>query len=207
MRRIVLCAFSTLAASAVVAQGQETVSSEGHRVPIVAPPVTRLDEGPLRYGRVAPPENAIPITTPDPHRPPLAPSSDSHAISIDAEFGIETVHELDVSEKLHSFWQAGNTPKDQDREEYSESWTSDLVSISSQSFPWSTQCRLYFDDPDTGATYVCSATLIDGQNVITAGHCVSKGSGNGWYTNFRVFPAWDSDDDAYGMSGWLSTLR
>jgi V8-like Glu-specific endopeptidase len=51
--------------------------------------------------------------------------------------------------------------------------------------------KLFFTDIVTGVNYVCSASVLRFRIVLTAGHCVHKGSGGnaGYYTNFVFVPA------------------
>lgn len=56
-----------------------------------------------------------------------------------------------------------------------------------------------------GNDYVCSASAInnDAKNlIITAGHCVHGGSGEGWHSNIAFAPAYYDGDLPYGLWNW-----
>jgi len=73
-------------------------------------------------------------------------------------------------------------------------------------FPYSSVGKVFFTDPATGGNFQCSGTLVTSNNlstVDTAGHCVSAGGGNRFFTNW-VFCA----QYFYGCpSGFLWTAR
>ncbi len=56
-------------------------------------------------------------------------------------------------------------------------------------FPPSTIGKLFFTQ--NGGGYVCSASLIGYKHVVTAGHCISDGSGN-WSSSVMFCPSYDS---------------
>ncbi len=56
--------------------------------------------------------------------------------------------------------------------------------------------RLFFSD-QTGATFVCSASLVERRTLLTAGHCVCDGAGS-WYTNFYFIPGYKDGAEPYG---------
>jgi hypothetical protein len=58
-------------------------------------------------------------------------------------------------------------------------------------YPNRTVGKLFFTDSATELNFVCSASVIRLRIVLTAGHCVHRGSGGnaGFYTNFVFVPA------------------
>ena len=155
----------------------------------------RSDAGP-------PPADAIPLAELDPANDrPLPPGFRTQAVWLDMETGVETYLDAVDGDLPGSDWIAGSTFGDEEAEPATDrSWDSDMQAISSQSYPWSTACRIYFDKA-IGGTFVGSGTMIDPQNVITAGHVVHDGPAGTWHENFQIYPAWDGDDDAFGSSG------
>ena len=80
--------------------------------------------------------------------------------------------------------------------------------------PWrrNVEIRMLFtDNGGTQRAFVGSATMVDAQTLITAGHCVyMRTDGNGnvyntWADQITVRPAWDGDDDNWGSSICLPT--
>jgi hypothetical protein len=72
------------------------------------------------------------------------------------------------------------------------------------SYPYSTVGRLTFTIPGQGMAS-CSAAVINRRLVLTAGHCVHKGSGDtlGFYTNFMFTPAYHNGQAPFGT--WTAT--
>lgn len=70
-------------------------------------------------------------------------------------------------------------------------------------FPYSTVGRLFFTQPGVG-DFVCSAAVISRRVVVTAGHCVHRGSGgqSGFYTNFQFVPAPKNGVAPFGTWNW-----
>ncbi|MCW5936165.1 MAG: trypsin-like serine protease [Fimbriimonadaceae bacterium] len=64
-------------------------------------------------------------------------------------------------------------------------------------YPWRAQCKIYIKFP-SGNWYVGSATMIENNHAITAGHCVyDKGEG-GWATTIQVAPGKNGASEPYG---------
>lgn len=63
------------------------------------------------------------------------------------------------------------------------------------SYPYRTVGKLFFTIPGDG-DYVCSASVLRPRILLTAGHCVHKGSGGtkGFYTNWKFVPAYRDGD-------------
>lgn len=70
------------------------------------------------------------------------------------------------------------------------------------SFPIKAVGKVYFSDGTYN--YVCSGSSIGGRGVLTAGHCLSDGSGN-WYTNWVFKPAWRDPWAPYGT--WTAYVK
>jgi hypothetical protein len=89
--------------------------------------------------------------------------------------------------------------------------------------PISTIGKVFFTDPTTpDVSYVCSGTVVTSNNrstIDTAGHCVAKGGGQYFYTNWTFCPQWNgvcpdgnlwtarlllADPDWYN-NGWLGS--
>lgn len=69
--------------------------------------------------------------------------------------------------------------------------SSRLVPLSAdRSYPYRTVGKLFFTKPGEG-NFVCSASVIKHRVIVTAGHCVHRGSGGnaGFFTNFLFVPA------------------
>ncbi len=69
-------------------------------------------------------------------------------------------------------------------------------------FPTRATGKLWFEKvPGSGSWWVCSGTMIKPGIVLTAGHCVSSGSG-AWYGSFQFVPGYRSGAAPYGT--WTS---
>jgi V8-like Glu-specific endopeptidase len=73
------------------------------------------------------------------------------------------------------------------------------------SFPTRATGKLWFEKvPGSGSWFVCSGTMIKPGIVLTAGHCVSSGSGS-WYGSFQFVPGYRSGAAPYGTwTSWAS---
>lgn len=145
-----------------------------------------------------------------PSAPPIAGRSGTHplgargpiAVSIDRRTGEETFIDVSALPLFHAPQPTNPIPVGSP-EPNSRSWTGDLTSITSSSFPWSTQVQIVYTDT-RGNFKLGSGTMIDPYHVITAGHCVHEGNSGGWMVSTRIYPAWDGDDDAFGNADWSS---
>ncbi len=65
-------------------------------------------------------------------------------------------------------------------------------------FPYRVNGKLYFQKPN-GQNFICSGTVIKPRLVLTAGHCVHKGSGGsgGFYAKFLFVPAYHQGQAPY----------
>jgi V8-like Glu-specific endopeptidase len=72
-------------------------------------------------------------------------------------------------------------------------------------FPNRINGRLFFTDPAQG-DFLCSATVIRRGLILTAGHCVHRGSGGaaGYFTNFIFIPAFR--DGVAPFNSWPGTF-
>jgi V8-like Glu-specific endopeptidase len=63
--------------------------------------------------------------------------------------------------------------------------------------------KLFFTQPGVG-DFVCSASVIDNRIVVTAGHCVHRGSGGsaGFFTNFLFVPAFKNGVAPFNQWNW-----
>eukprot|EP01080_Neovahlkampfia_damariscottae_P003276 gene3276-5719_t len=59
-------------------------------------------------------------------------------------------------------------------------------------FPFSTVGRLFFQN-ERGDTFACTASAVKDDQLLTAGHCVSTGSGR-WYKNILFCPQYKDGD-------------
>ena len=74
------------------------------------------------------------------------------------------------------------------------------------SYPTRATGKLWFEKvPGSGSWWVCSASMIKPGIVVTAGHCVSSGSGQ-WYGSFQFVPGYRSGTAPYGVwTSWATT--
>ena len=87
------------------------------------------------------------------------------------------------------------------KEEFS---SSRLVPLSADlSYPYSTVGKLFFTKPGVG-DFVCSASVLRPRVLVTAGHCVHKGSSGseGFFTNFKFVPAFRDGAAPYQTWNW-----
>ncbi len=65
-------------------------------------------------------------------------------------------------------------------------------------YPWRTNGKLFFNIPGQG-DFVCSAAVLRPRLILTAGHCVHKGSGGGagFYRKFLFVPAFENGQAPY----------
>lgn len=84
--------------------------------------------------------------------------------------------------------------------------SSQLVPLTNDLFyPYRPVGKLFFTKPDVG-DFVCSASVVKPRVILTAGHCVHKGSGgsSGFYKNFLFIPAFR--DGTAPLQSWTSTF-
>lgn len=186
----------TCAVSSVLAQGV-TTDTPVHDVTI---PGMDVDEGKKRYEPAQQIDwsNAVEVPMPT-FNGALPDNFVNHAISYDVATGMETLTEL--PQPQGGLLVPGGSVAGQSMgmivPEPSSAMSSQSA-INSTAYPWRTQCRVFFSQG--GSNFICSGTMIDPKNVITAGHCVHEGNGGAWSTNVRVAPNWDGDSDQYGES-------
>ena len=75
------------------------------------------------------------------------------------------------------------------------------VPISSdRSYPYRTTGKLFFRNASGGTSW-CTASVIKFRIVVTAGHCVHRGSGGtrGFFSNFRFIPAFRNGSAPWGI--------
>lgn len=79
-------------------------------------------------------------------------------------------------------------------------------------FPWMTMGKLLFKKPGDASWYYCTASVMYGRALWTAGHCVYT-KGKGWHTNMTFAPAYRNGTAPYGtwtvyqmatLTGWQS---
>lgn len=77
-------------------------------------------------------------------------------------------------------------------------------------YPWRTMGKLYFQKPGSSSWYYCTASVMYGRALWTAGHCVYT-KGKGWHQNMSFVPAYRNGSAPYGtwtvytkatLSGW-----
>lgn len=77
-------------------------------------------------------------------------------------------------------------------------------------FPWKTMGKLLFKIPGKSGWYYCTASVMYGRALWTAGHCVYT-KGKGWHTNMTFAPAYRDGSAPYGtwtvfslatLTGW-----
>lgn len=86
--------------------------------------------------------------------------------------------------------------------------SSQIVPLSADlSYPYVTSGKLFFTQPGVG-DFVCSAAVIKPRLILTAGHCVHKGSGgnNGFFTNFVFIPAYRDGAAPYRQWSWSHVI-
>lgn len=73
-------------------------------------------------------------------------------------------------------------------------------------YPTRATGKLFFEKvPGSGSWWVCSASMIKPGIVLTAGHCVSSGTGS-WYGSFQFVPGYRSGAAPYGVwTSWATT--
>jgi V8-like Glu-specific endopeptidase len=78
-------------------------------------------------------------------------------------------------------------------------------------YPYRAVGKLFFNDPESNSDYVCSAAVIAPRIVLTAGHCVHKGSGaaGGYFRRFLFVPAFHDGQAPYQAWNytWVSTTN
>ncbi len=82
--------------------------------------------------------------------------------------------------------------------------SSRLIPLSADTeYPYRTTGKLFFRDQN-GVSYVCSASVLRPRVVLTAGHCVHKGSGggSGFFKDFLFIPAYRDGMAPYGKWSW-----
>jgi len=72
-----------------------------------------------------------------------------------------------------------------------------IHSTAAETFPYRAVGKLFFNDA-MGDSFVCSGAVITRRLVITAGHCVHGGPGEGWYDDFIFIPAYYDGDAPFG---------
>jgi V8-like Glu-specific endopeptidase len=70
-------------------------------------------------------------------------------------------------------------------------------------YPYRTIGKLFFTEPGVG-DFICSASVLRPRVILTAGHCVHKGSGGvgGFYANFLFIPAFEAGATPAPFQSW-----
>jgi len=70
-------------------------------------------------------------------------------------------------------------------------------------YPYRTNGKLFFQIPGRG-NFICSAAVLRPRTILTAGHCVHKGSGgsSGFYKKFLFVPAYHNGSAPYQAWNW-----
>lgn len=70
-------------------------------------------------------------------------------------------------------------------------------------YPYRVNGKLFFSKPD-GGNFICSGTVIKPRLILTAGHCVHKGSNgaDGFFTNFVFVPAYHRGNAPFQAWNW-----
>lgn len=76
-----------------------------------------------------------------------------------------------------------------------------IPSSAAESFPYSPVGKIFFTI--AGDSFVCSGTVITRRLVMTAGHCVHGGPGEGFFDDFTFIPAFNNGDAPFGT--WTAT--
>jgi V8-like Glu-specific endopeptidase len=71
-----------------------------------------------------------------------------------------------------------------------------IPSSAVEEFPYRAVGRLFFSDGTDN--FVCTAAVIARRLVVTAGHCVHDGPGNGFFEDFLFIPAYFNGDAPFG---------
>ncbi|MEH1931539.1 trypsin-like serine peptidase [Nostoc sp.] len=85
--------------------------------------------------------------------------------------------------------------------------SSELIPLSADlSYPYAASGKLFFSKPE--GDFLCSAAVIKPRLILTAGHCVHRGSGgnNGFYSNFLFVPAYRDGAAPYGRWSWSHVI-
>lgn len=80
------------------------------------------------------------------------------------------------------------------------SWAYDYANTE---YPERVTGRLFFTTDD-GILSVCSASLVNRRQLLTAGHCVCSGNG-AWYSNFYFIPGFKDGEEPFGQ-GYMSNI-
>ncbi|MGQ3889368.1 trypsin-like serine peptidase [Legionella sp. CNM-1927-20] len=86
--------------------------------------------------------------------------------------------------------------------------SSRLIPLSADlAYPYRTVGKLFFTIPGQG-DFVCSASVLRHRIVLTAGHCLHRGSGGvgGYYTNWRFVPAFRDGSAPFRTWTWSYAL-
>jgi len=70
-------------------------------------------------------------------------------------------------------------------------------------YPYRANGKLFFEQPGVGS-FICSGAVIAPRLILTAGHCVHRGSGgsNGFYRRFLFVPAYHQGQAPYQAWNW-----
>ena len=81
------------------------------------------------------------------------------------------------------------------------SYTVNHVASVQTLYPHAWVGRLSFTIPGSGTSY-CSATVVSGNNIITAAHCLYDSTLNRWYSNWTFIPAYRNGSAPFGTFSW-----
>ncbi len=135
----------------------------------------------------------------------LEPNQGSGTTVSDSNLSQEEIAVLSESDAAYSLYEmAGGKRKEDDTLiPFSVIGNDDRVAVlNTKEFPARAVVQITFNSKSSGESYLCSGAMISSDTVLTAGHCVHKGTRTGdWFTNFKVYPGRNTGLKPFGSCG------
>lgn len=149
---------------------------------------------------------AIPMPMPE-YQPPSGPIiSDSRLVIYDLNTGQEIEMDRSANNPEESIFTEGsvgdapfNMTEGFEAGGLINNFTDNVLVNDPSPYPYRVTGKLYMWFPN-GAAYVGSASLIDNNHALTAGHCVYSHGDGGWASYVEFVPAYDGGYEPYGSA-------